>query len=72
MFRATLCSSSGGQFYEYNVWYNHSVLVAVRYTGRPLTQSDSNKRIEKIVHQVGYVSELYEDARSEKYLKKKN
>jgi len=46
--------------------------VAVRYTGRPLTQSDSNKRIEKIVHQVGYVSELYEDARSEKYLKKKN
>jgi len=29
MFRATLCSSSGGQLYEYNFWYNHSVLVAV-------------------------------------------
>jgi hypothetical protein len=38
-------SNSGGQLYEYNFWYNHSVLVAVRYagedgTGRPLTQSD--------------------------------
>jgi len=22
------------------MWYNHSVLVAVRYTGRSLTQSD--------------------------------
>jgi len=46
MFRTTLCSSSGGQLYEYNFWYNHSVLLAVRYagldlhTGRPLTQSD--------------------------------
>jgi len=37
MFRATMCSSSGGQLYEYNLWYNHSVLVAVQYTGRPLT-----------------------------------
>jgi len=33
MFRATVFSSSGGQLYEYNFWYNHSVLVAVRYTG---------------------------------------
>jgi len=51
MFRATVSSSSGGQLYEYNFWYNHSMLVAVRYagqdgkefhlhTGRPLTQSD--------------------------------
>jgi len=24
-----VCSSSGGQSYEYNFWYNHSVLVAV-------------------------------------------
>ena len=24
MFRATVCSSSGGQLYEYNFWYNHS------------------------------------------------
>ena len=34
MFRATMCSSSGGQLYEYNFWYNHSVLVAVRYAGQ--------------------------------------
>jgi len=33
MFRATVCSSSGGQLYEYNFWYSHSV-------GQPLTQSD--------------------------------
>ena len=32
-----MCSSSRGQLYEYNLWYNHSVLVAVQYTGRPLT-----------------------------------
>jgi hypothetical protein len=43
-----MCSFSGGQLYEYNFWYNHSVLMAVRFagqeldlhTGRPLTQSD--------------------------------
>ena len=34
MCQATLCSSSGGQLYEYNFWYNHSVLVAVRYAGK--------------------------------------
>jgi hypothetical protein len=26
--------------YEYKFWYNHSVLVAVRHTGRPLTQGN--------------------------------
>ena len=41
-----MCLSSGWQLYEYNFWYNHSVLVAIRYagldlhTGRPLTQID--------------------------------
>jgi hypothetical protein len=30
MLRAAMCSSSGGQLYEYNFWYNHSVFVAVR------------------------------------------
>jgi len=39
MFRATLCSSSGGQLYEYNCWYNYSVLVAVRYAGQDGTSS---------------------------------
>jgi len=34
MFRATLCSSSGGQLYEYNFWYNHSMLVTVRYASQ--------------------------------------
>jgi len=40
MFRATMCSSSVGQLYEYNFWYNQCALVAVRYTGRPLTHTD--------------------------------
>jgi len=52
-----------------------TVLVAVRYTGRPLTQSDYTRYIEdlnkciieKTVRQVGYLPEIYEDARSEKY-----
>jgi len=34
MFRATMCLSSGGKLYEYNFWYNHSVLVVVRYAGQ--------------------------------------
>jgi len=34
MFRAHTCSSSGGQLYEYNFWYNRSVLVAVRYVSQ--------------------------------------
>jgi len=37
MFQATLCSSSAGQMYEYNFWYNHSVLVAVQYAGQDRT-----------------------------------
>jgi len=99
MFRATLCSSSGGQLYEYNFWYNYCVLVAVRYAGwgpeyRTATTQrviipdvvsiqlsswrwaqscskhveDSNKHIiEETVRYVGYLPELYEEARSEKY-----
>jgi hypothetical protein len=34
MFQATVCSSPGGQLYEYNFWYNHSALVTVQYAGR--------------------------------------
>jgi len=34
MFGANMCSSSGEQLYEYNFWYNHPVLVAVRYAGQ--------------------------------------
>jgi len=39
MFQASMCSSSGGQLYEYNFRYNHSVLVAVRYAGQDGTNS---------------------------------
>jgi len=54
------------------------VLVAVRYAG-PCSGAhgfskhveDSNKRnIEETVRHVGYLPELYEDARSKKYIKK--
>jgi len=36
MFRATLCSSSGEQLYEYNFWYNQCV------SGRPVCRSIRN------------------------------
>jgi hypothetical protein len=29
-----MCSSSGGQLYEHNFWYNHSLLVADWYAGQ--------------------------------------
>jgi len=48
MFRATLCSSSGGQLYLHNFWYNRRVWVAIRY----------KQTIEEIVPQVGYLPEL--------------
>jgi hypothetical protein len=37
MFQVTMCSSSGGQLYEFNFWYYYSVLVAGRYAGKELT-----------------------------------
>jgi len=39
MIRATMSSYSGGQLYEYNFWYNHSVLVTVRYAEQDGTGS---------------------------------
>ena len=33
MFRALLCSSSGGVLYKYNIWYRHCLWVTVQYTG---------------------------------------
>jgi len=41
MFRATMCPFSGRQLHEYNFWYNHSVLVAVRYAGQDGTRVPS-------------------------------
>jgi len=31
MFRALLCSSSGGQIVLYSIWYHHILQVAVRW-----------------------------------------
>ena len=33
MFRALLCSSSGEQLHYHSIWYRHSPLVSVHYTG---------------------------------------
>jgi hypothetical protein len=91
MFRATMCSSSGGKLYEYNFWPNHSVIVACIPEGHyyrvimpevvfiQLSSwgwahscskhvEDLNKgNIEETVRQIGYLPELYEDSRPEKY-----
>jgi hypothetical protein len=32
MFRASLCSSSGGQFYIYSIWYRHTLYAAIQCT----------------------------------------
>ena len=37
MFRALLCSSSGGRIVLNSIWYHHTC-VAVRCTGRPVTE----------------------------------
>jgi hypothetical protein len=55
--------SSGRQLYEYNFWYNHSMLVAVRYagqdgthlalhTGWPVTQSDYSDYTRSCIHTI--------------------
>ena len=33
MFRTLLCLSSGGQLYQYSIWYRHCLWVTVHYTG---------------------------------------
>jgi len=49
LFRATMCSSSEGQLYKYNFWYNHSLLVVIRYAGQDgqdfVMQNKQNKYI---------------------------
>jgi hypothetical protein len=32
MFRASLCSSSGGQLYIYSIWYRHTYLCMLPYS----------------------------------------
>jgi hypothetical protein len=33
MFRASLCSSSGGQLYIYSIWYRHTLYAALIKSG---------------------------------------
>jgi len=63
MLQATLCSSSGGQLHEYHFWFIHSVLVAVRYMGRPLTQSDYTRSCINTVVLLRMNTELLEACR---------
>jgi hypothetical protein len=30
MFRASLCSSTGGQLYIYSIWYRHTLYAAIQ------------------------------------------
>jgi hypothetical protein len=40
-----MCPSSGGQLYEYNIWCNHCVLVAVRYAGQEESEYSKTKYV---------------------------
>jgi hypothetical protein len=37
MFRAPLCSSSGGQLYIYSSWYRHTLYAAIQCTDQERT-----------------------------------
>jgi hypothetical protein len=37
MFRASLCSSSGGQFYIYSIWYRPTLCAAIQCTDQERT-----------------------------------
>jgi hypothetical protein len=37
MFRASLCSSSGGQMYIYSIWYRHTLYAAIQGVTLPDT-----------------------------------
>jgi hypothetical protein len=39
MFRASLCSSSGGQLYICSIWYPHALYAAIQRTDQVRTQS---------------------------------
>jgi hypothetical protein len=38
-FRASLCSSSGGQLYIYSIWYRPTLYAAIQCTDQERTQS---------------------------------
>jgi hypothetical protein len=37
MFRASLCSSSGGQLYIYSIWYRHTLYAVIQCTDQERT-----------------------------------
>jgi hypothetical protein len=37
MFRASLCSSSGGQLYIYSIWYRSTLYAAIKCTDQERT-----------------------------------
>jgi hypothetical protein len=37
MFRASLCSSSGGQLYIFSIWYRHTLYAAIQCTDQERT-----------------------------------
>jgi hypothetical protein len=39
MFRASLCSSSGGQLYIYSIWYRPTLFAAIQCTDQERTES---------------------------------
>jgi hypothetical protein len=41
MFRATLCSFSGGQLYIYSIWYRHTLYAAIQCTDQERTALQS-------------------------------
>jgi hypothetical protein len=59
MFPATMCSSSGEQLYEYNFWYNHSILVAVWYTDQEETAVPSWPAYRTVINTEWLYQKLY-------------
>jgi len=43
MFRTLYAHHQEVELYWYSIWYRHSHSVAIRCTGRPLTESDDNR-----------------------------
>jgi hypothetical protein len=41
MFRASLCSSSGGQLYIYSIWYRPALYAAIQCTDQERTADDT-------------------------------
>jgi hypothetical protein len=42
MFRASLCSSSGGQLYIYSIWYRPTLYAAIQCTDTIVPEDEHN------------------------------